>query len=551
MTRERYENGESTHIRSALPTFILVLLISFCISAFPVIAEDPASLNAGGASLLAGSQYAEALSHYERALALDPANAAARTGSGIALVHLQRYHHAVLAFDIALEGDPGNSEAWMYRGDALAGTGEIEEAVESYRQAITLDPCLDTAWVKLGDSLASLGRWDEAIEAWRQGEALRPDDAVLREKISTAASEHGNPGLPVFALAVACVCFGAGGAVILWMRRRNTSFSPDRKGENTKGRNLLSSPGPKKKNRNPGTASSIPPPDISAIKPSGTARFAGIKASFGHLLGKGNPDRDSRPIAMKPPALTPADVSSTVNPLEMKDGEIFAADSGTRNSDQNGSPEMIIAGFNRVLSGPEPESSGFRGIACYAMGRYAESLKEFDREIEHGKASSGIWTLKATVLVHLGRKEEALASCEMALELNPASFNVLKQYGDLLCQVKRNSDAIRAYDRALSANPHSAATWASRGRVLRFLGRPLESRQSYERALAIDPGSAECWLQEERAFVEETFEPQGIPVPGSKWTEVENRLHGAGITDRDGSRTSQHGGSEGEVGNCL
>lgn len=510
---------------------------------------DAGALTDQGTVLFQAGNSQGALAFFTRAVAVDPEFIPARVNRGIALLSLARDRDAVLAFDIALERDPGNAEVWMYRGDALAGTWETEEAVASYRKAVTLDPGLDAAWVKLGDCLASLGRGDEAIEAWRQGEALRPGDAMLREKISTAASEQGNPGLPVLALAVACVCFGAGGAAVLWMRRRSPSSSPDRNERNTKGRNLLPFLGPKKKNRSPRIALSNPPPDHPAKKPSGTARIAGIKASIGHLLGKGNPDRDSGPIAMKPPALTYPDVSSPANPLEMRDGEIFAADSSTRNSDQNGSPEMIIAGFNRILSGPEPEPAGFRGIACYAMGRYAESLKEFDREIEHGKASSGIWTLKATVLVHLGRNEEALASCEKALELNPASFNVLKQYGDLLCQAARNSDAIRAYDRALSMNPHSAATWASRGRVLRLLGRPLESRQSYERSLAIDPGSAECWLQEERAFVEEQFESQGVPVPGSKWTEVENRLHGAGITDRDGSRIPRHGGSEGKVGN--
>jgi superkiller protein 3 len=56
-------------------------------------------------------RYAEAITSYDRAIALDPKTEAAWFNRGLALANLERYKDAISAFDEALKINPNNTQA--------------------------------------------------------------------------------------------------------------------------------------------------------------------------------------------------------------------------------------------------------------------------------------------------------------------------------------------------------------------------------------------------------------------------------------------------------
>jgi tetratricopeptide (TPR) repeat protein len=173
----------------------------------------------------------EALMAYERALALDPTNAAARNNKGNALWGLKRYGEALVALgnaprdpvrdathkpdpDESADGltahskapetkqpkqtgplperdyplAPGSLDAWFHIGrayDTLFHLGRAYslpqhwlERLAACDRALALDPNDAVTWAIKGDALRNLGREEEALAAYDQALALNPNFAV-------------------------------------------------------------------------------------------------------------------------------------------------------------------------------------------------------------------------------------------------------------------------------------------------------------------------------------------------------------------------------------
>lgn len=93
--------------------------------------------------LTAGSRnngYAQAISYYDEALALDPDFTEAWMAKGVALHNLRSYEDAVGCLDRALALDPGNAAAWSLKGSILSSWGRPDEAAGCYARAAEIDP---------------------------------------------------------------------------------------------------------------------------------------------------------------------------------------------------------------------------------------------------------------------------------------------------------------------------------------------------------------------------------------------------------------------------
>ncbi len=112
----------------------------------------------------------------DRALALDPDNAAAHALSGDILISYEnRYADAKRAFEIALEKGPNDVDVLYQVGVYYAFIGEFEEAIRLSLRALERDPLFISLHSTLGYSYNNLGNFEAAERIQRERIAISPD----------------------------------------------------------------------------------------------------------------------------------------------------------------------------------------------------------------------------------------------------------------------------------------------------------------------------------------------------------------------------------------
>jgi tetratricopeptide (TPR) repeat protein len=104
---------------------------------------------------------AQALPHYQMAIALAPNIASLHTDYSAVLIQLGRFKQAIPELIAALQLDSGSSDAFRLLGEAHAGLGEIKEALVAENQAILLNPANFLAMQKLAEFQAKGGKPDD------------------------------------------------------------------------------------------------------------------------------------------------------------------------------------------------------------------------------------------------------------------------------------------------------------------------------------------------------------------------------------------------------
>ena len=169
-----------------------------------------------GLGYLESKEYHKAIKCFDKAIEIDPKNAAAWSEKGYALNELGNFLEAIKCFDKAIEIDPKNIFAYRGKGDALRrsrwhkeaikcfdkakecydknlkkgskdvidwyGKGhaltqleEYEEAIKCFDKAIGINPNLADAWLARGLVLTQLQKDDDAIEQFNKAIELNPE----------------------------------------------------------------------------------------------------------------------------------------------------------------------------------------------------------------------------------------------------------------------------------------------------------------------------------------------------------------------------------------
>jgi tetratricopeptide (TPR) repeat protein len=96
---------------------------------------------------------------------------------GVGLFRLGKYNEAISLFDKVLAIDPNDTYALGSKAAALAVMGKYNEAISLFDKVLAIDPNNTDALTRKVASLAALNRYDEAINTL--DEALQPNDARL------------------------------------------------------------------------------------------------------------------------------------------------------------------------------------------------------------------------------------------------------------------------------------------------------------------------------------------------------------------------------------
>lgn len=141
--------------------------------------------------LLLAKRYDDALKAIDKAIKINPDEAALWCNRGAILSSLDRNDDAMISYDKAIHLDAKNTLIWTSRGAALNKLDRYEEAVDSFNRAIKIASNNYVAWTQRGIALARLGRYVDARESYDKALDINPnyeDAQKNREKIIGQAS---------------------------------------------------------------------------------------------------------------------------------------------------------------------------------------------------------------------------------------------------------------------------------------------------------------------------------------------------------------------------
>lgn len=96
-----------------------------------------------GAQAIDRGDYHHAISHFDRALAIDPDFAEAYNQRSLARYYLEDYPAAMADADAAIQRMPCHFGAWSGKGHCHAHLGQMRQALDAYRKALQVNPHLE------------------------------------------------------------------------------------------------------------------------------------------------------------------------------------------------------------------------------------------------------------------------------------------------------------------------------------------------------------------------------------------------------------------------
>ena len=116
-----------------------------------------------GVQCRSANELAEAIKHYERAIAQRPNHARAHNNIGVIQQERGDLTSAASAYQKAIESDPQFGLAWFNRGNCFREANSLSEAIADYRRALALMPADAETRINLATVLRELRRFDESL----------------------------------------------------------------------------------------------------------------------------------------------------------------------------------------------------------------------------------------------------------------------------------------------------------------------------------------------------------------------------------------------------
>jgi tetratricopeptide (TPR) repeat protein len=117
---------------------------------------------------------ADAISHYDKAIVIDPGRADAFSNRAKAFEDLHEYRKALKDYNHAIYLDPSDSNLFLQRGYVYEETHQYALAIKDYDEAIKLSPDQGDYWFSRSMSKLKSGKYDDALPDLSKSIELKP-----------------------------------------------------------------------------------------------------------------------------------------------------------------------------------------------------------------------------------------------------------------------------------------------------------------------------------------------------------------------------------------
>ena len=142
-------------------------------------------------SLTQKGDFAQAELYWTQLIADFPANPAVWSNRGNARVSQNKLEEAISDYNKAIALEPDAPDPYLNRGTAYEGLGKYQEAITDYEQVLALNPDDVMAYNNLGNANAGLGNWRSAVEYYHKATELAPNFAFAGANESLALYQLG------------------------------------------------------------------------------------------------------------------------------------------------------------------------------------------------------------------------------------------------------------------------------------------------------------------------------------------------------------------------
>jgi tetratricopeptide (TPR) repeat protein len=323
-------------------------------------------------------RHREALSCFDRALALDPDFFITWVNRANVLVKLGRIEEAVESYDRALSLQPGNIESIFHRSVLQGELGRFEESVAGFAEVLKVAPEHAHTLHYHGLGLLNLGRYEDALASFDH--ALRGKENDAKFWAHRGMALHG---LSRYEEALECY-------------DKSLALNPDEYDVLIHRGAVLSALG-----RDEEAVESF---DRGFAGAEGSDVAWNIRGVTLHRVGRLDDALESFRRAVE---MNPGNRAALMNSgLALIDLDRF---------------EEAVGDFNEALK-LEPEHVATlhsRGLAFYLLGRHEEALADYERALSlHGDAFDTLIN-KALALAELGKFDDAVIAANNGVRLAP------------------------------------------------------------------------------------------------------------------------------------
>ena len=136
-----------------------------------------------GNALSQQGHFEEALASFQRVVQLRPDIAETHSNLSKVLLDLQRYDEAIAAGRRAVELNPGLAEAHANLGNALLDADRVRESLDCYARALAIEPNFPEALNSAGNAERSLGHFNRALHHYHRALELNASYAEAHNNL--------------------------------------------------------------------------------------------------------------------------------------------------------------------------------------------------------------------------------------------------------------------------------------------------------------------------------------------------------------------------------
>jgi tetratricopeptide (TPR) repeat protein len=390
---------------------------------------------------------------------------------GLQAASLGRYQDALTAFDRAVALNANSFWAAFGRAEAYAGLEWWEQAVAEYRRAVNLDPGKASAWSRLARAERHHGNLGEALQSYNRAVELDSQQSASlagRGAVQEALS-HAELALADYERAIE-LDDGNRWAI---ERRADLCRRTGQQGATT-GRDQ---------------------PPAADNEPQVSESEVDALVRYNRTLGEDPTDVDalvSRGLIYHDRGDYDLALADLTLATELHPGNYMAAFGRASCFSRLQLNDQAVAEFSRAAQLDPAEAMPHMGlgVAYLDLDSFEKALAEFSTAIEMEPRDPRALGNRAVTYIALGRYEDAIADADKAIQLSHPAVGWIQDVRAEACRLaKRYQDALHGYNRAIELDDRDAEAYAGRGQTYLAMGENAERAQrDLRRAIELDPG---------------------------------------------------------------